>query len=204
MLPYKNVVAAVVLLFSFAQAVFAEAPLKPPKAGKAIVILSAEASGTCLPSYEMALQYIPFAKWYHNTALGMFDGPKHFVFKWKERGSDPRIENGWFIVKEISARGYNLTQLYADGAHALVHRQFQPESGKIYYLGAITMDLPECGLVDIAQTDKSDRDLAIFREKHPELASAEISFLSLDLGKRGVLDGKQQPIEGSLRSYFAH
>ncbi|WP_116809854.1 hypothetical protein [Steroidobacter cummioxidans] len=86
----------------------------------------------------------------------------------------------------------------------MVHRKFQLQSGKIYYLGAITMNMPECGPVDIAQVDKSDRDLAIFREQHPQFASAEIEFLSFDLGTRGVLDGKRQPIEDSLRSYFTH
>jgi hypothetical protein len=197
-LQYKKLVVAFLLFFAVVQTPLAESKLKPPKRGKALVVFSVEATGSCLPSNWISLEYVSLENnWYSNTGIGyLLGGPKYFKFELKDRGSDPRIADGWFVVKEIGAEPYSLFAVHADGARAVINRRFDLQGGTIYYLGAMGMVMDECGWIAMGSSDKRERDLAIFREKHPELASAAIEYLQI-LGPRATLEGKPTSAEGS-------
>jgi hypothetical protein len=96
---------------------------------------------------------------------------------------------GYFDIRRVKAGEYRLTKLTKtsmagrrDGQRDL-NIQFRVDPGRIYYLGEMYVDMPDCSSFSLRFNDQRQRDGALFDRRMKRLKSRD--FLYVPLGRRG-------------------
>lgn len=101
---------------------------------------------------------------YYRPAGTSADESNEIKLDAKSKGSVAGFPQGWFFVQEEEPGDFIFSHVsYGRDARGTISRSpVTFTNGRVTYLGALKISIPNCGQVQVTVADKSSRDLPIF------------------------------------------